>query len=128
MADEKQNVVESILYPDEDEEEIKPEPNSLQETIKELGNQAFKQNLKKLTYISNDNKSGLIQAEILNAYTERNFGYRYASLDALIDNDIQYSVSVKGYGFDKMVDLLKSIQASFEQTQLPQNMQNLLRR
>ena len=123
------NIIESILI--EDEEETKSSNNSdnnLQETIKELGNQAFLRHSEKTSYLSNDNINGLIRADAFNEYNDVNFGYRYKVIDTLIRAKPSRALSHNGYGLEKLIEIVKSIQASFEQTQLPSRMKDLLNR
>lgn len=119
------NVVDEIIFQDEEEKEVK-EVNALQETIKEISNSLFIKYPEKTSNLSNENINGMIQGEILNSYMERNFGYRYDVIDTLIKMKQTRVVSVQGFGITKLIEAIKSIQATFEQTQLPNQLQKIL--
>ena len=124
---EKRSIVESLTEPD-DTEEPKSEVNTLQDSLKELGNQLFIKNSEKTSNLSHDNINGLIRADALNDYMETNFGYRYAALDTLMVMKPARSLSYNGFGVEKLIEIVKSIQASFEQTQLPATLRDRLMR
>jgi type IV secretory pathway VirB4 component len=128
MSNEKKSVLENILMEDEEEENTKPDVNTLQDTIKEIGKHLNEYNPKRKSNLNHTNVSGLIQAECLNEYMQRNWSYRFDVLDCLIINARDYPISVKGFGIEKFIDGIRSINASFEQTQLPESMRNLMRR
>lgn len=125
MADKK-SVLEEITIEDE-EEETENQQNTLQDTIKEINNQIFSKNPRKKSNLTRQNTIGMIQAEVLNEYMERNFGYRYNSLDVLIETASEYPISHGGFGIERFIEAIKSIQASFEQTELPSRLQKLMR-
>lgn len=118
MTEDKKSVLESITIEDE-EEDIKNEQNTLQDTILAIDRSIFKNFPRKKSNLSRNNEVGLIQAEVLNEYMERNFQYRYAVLDTLIECGRDYPISRNGFGIEKFIEAIKSIQATFEQTQLP---------
>ena len=129
--EEKDNnsVVESVELSMDDDEETKKDVNTFQDAIRELGSQLHgKIHKKRLGKITQENKLGLIRARALNEYMDANFGYRYHILDSLCDDVMEYGVSVEGFGIEKLIEIVKSIQASFEQTQLPSRMRDMLGR
>jgi len=125
--DEK-NIVESILIDDEEEEQTSSEQNTFQDSIKELGNQLFLKHPEKTSNVSNDNNNGLLRADVLNDYMESNFGYRYNALDTLVTKKPSRALSHNGFGIEKLIEIVKNISASFEQTQLPARMRDYLNR
>ena len=127
-TEDKKTVVESITMEDDDEENNSKEVNSLNETIKELGRSAFDRHIDKTSNLTNENIIGIIQAQSLNEYMEVNFGYRYSILDKLCSDKKILVVSRKGMGLEAFKELVKSIQATFEQSQLPQRLQNMMNR
>lgn len=120
------SVLEGITIED-DEEDIKNEQNTLQDTLKEIGKQLFSSHPRKKSKLSRNNQIGLIQAEVLNEYMDRDFGYRYAVLDTLIETARDYPISDGGFGISSYIEAIKSIQASFEQTEIPSKLKGLLR-
>ena len=127
-TEDKKTVVESITMEDDEEENNSKEVNSLNETIKELGRSAFDRHIDKTSNLTNENIIGIIQAQALNEYMEVNFGYRYAILDKLCYDKKILVVSRKAMGLEVFKELVKSIQATFEHSQLPQRLQNMMNR
>jgi hypothetical protein len=64
------------------------------------------------TNITNENETGLIQIDVLQAHMLKSFGYEYPSLVALKDSKQQHAVSVNGYRSDQIVDIFKSLQTT----------------
>lgn len=125
MSDNSVN--KSITIEDEDEETIKPN-NSFQDAVKELGAILFTKYPEKTSNLTYDNINGLVRAEVLNEYMDVNFGYRYKTIDKLITQKQMRVISHEGFGVIKIIEFVKSIQATFEQTQIPDRLQGLLRR
>ena len=129
QKDENNSVVDSVEEQMDDDNENKPDVNTFKDAIRELGSQLHGTiHKKRLGRITQENKLGMVRARALNEYMERNFGYRYSILDTLCDDVMEYGVSVEGFGIEKLIEIVKSIQASFEQTQLPQRMKDMLGR
>ena len=127
MAKTKDNsVVESITI-DEDEDNDKPEVNTLQDTIKQLSTELFVKNPKKTSNLSYDNINGIIRAMSINDYMEASYGYRFNALDAVVREKLALVSSHDGKGTKDLIEIVKSIQASFEQMQLPDRMRGLLK-
>ena len=126
--DKEKSVLEAMIIPEEDEEEEVQKVNTLQDTIKELGNQAFNKHTKKTSNLSNDNISGIIQCEALNNYMDVNFGYRYSVLDDLVNNAVAYRLSHNGFGLGMLKEYIHGIAASFENVQVPEGLSKLVRR
>jgi hypothetical protein len=124
---EKINCAANDILMDEDEDTSEDKtPNTFQDAVKELGNIAFKKYPKQTSNLSYENINGIIRAEVLNDYMETNFGYRYSTIDKLIAQKQIMVTSKGGWGMDKVIEFVKSIQASFEQTQLPARMRDML--
>jgi hypothetical protein len=127
MSDNSVN--ESIIIKDDDDEDIKGEnTNSFQFAVKELGNILFDKYPEKTSNLSSENINGIVRIEVLNEYMSVNFGYRYQTLDKLVKQKQLRVISHDGFGVEKIIEFVKSIQASFEQTQIPDRLQGLIRR
>jgi len=127
MSDNSVN--ESIIIKDDDDEDIKGEnTNSFQFAVKELGNILFDKYPEKTSNLSSENINGIVRIEVLNEYMNVNFGYRYQTLDKLVKQKQLRVISHDGFGVEKIIEFVKSIQASFEQTQIPDRLQGLIRR
>jgi len=127
MSDNSVN--ESIIIKDDDDEDINGEnTNSFQFAVKELGNILFDKYPEKTSNLSSENINGIVRIEVLNEYMSVNFGYRYQTLDKLVKQKQLRVISHDGFGVEKIIEFVKSIQASFEQTQIPDRLQGLIRR
>lgn len=122
------SAVNDILMDDEEEDNKSSSPNTFQDAVKELGNILFKKYPEKTSNLSQDNVNGIIMAEVMNEYMSVNFGYTYKTLEKLCRDKEVRVVSVNGFGVEKIIEFVKSIQASFEQTQLPSRMKDLFNR
>lgn len=123
-------VNKSIVIEDEleDNEQINNR-NTFPEAVKELGEILFNKYPEKTSNLSYENINGIIRAEVLNEYMAVNFGYRYKCIDALIHQKQVRMIAHDGFGVEKIIEFVKSIQASFEQSQIPEGLRNsLLRR
>lgn len=110
------SAVNDILMDDEEEESTSSQ-NNFQDAVKELGEMLFEKYPEKTSNLSQDNINGIIRANAINEYTEGAFGYRYRTLDKLVSDKQKLVVSHNGLGMDKLIEIVKSIQASFEQIQ-----------
>jgi hypothetical protein len=106
------------------------EQNSFPMAIRELGEGLFLNYPDKTSILTEDNINGMIKISVLNEFMQAKYGYRYVVLDTLVTEKKTLSLSKGGVGIEKFIEILKSIQASFEQTQLPVNstLQKLMRR
>jgi hypothetical protein len=97
--------------------------------IRELGEALFYSYPDKTSVLSDENILGMIRIETLNEFMLRKYGFRYTSLDAVVEYKKRLVVSKNGYGILQFIELVKSIQASFQQTELPQTLaQRIMRR
>ena len=117
--------VNDILIDEEDDNTTKSDVNTFQDSLKEMGGLLFSKYPKKTSNLSHENINGIIRAEVINEYMDVNFGYRYKVLDKLIEQKQIMVVSHNGLGMDKIIEFLKSISATFEQTQLPATLNRL---
>ena len=63
------------------------------------------------TKISQENKVGLIQLDVIQAHMMKSFaGYKFPSLEALKISMQEHSLSVDGYRSEQIVEIFKSIQ------------------
>ena len=125
MADNSVN--KSITIDIDDDDDTIKQVNTFSDAIKEMGNVIHTRYPDKTSNISQENANGIIRVEVLNEYMNRNFGYEYESLKVLCSQKKVNVVSVKGWGIDKFIEAIKSIQASFEQMQMPEGIMNRLR-
>ena len=121
-------VVNDLLIDDEEEDYRSDKVNTFQDSVKELGKTLFYRHIKKTSNLSSTQIKGIIRAEVLNDYMERNFGYRYKALDTLIEQKLTLEVSNKALGITSLIEMLKSIQTTFEQTQLSEGLRGLIKR
>lgn len=127
MSDNSVN--ESIIIPDDDDDEkLGENTNSFQFAVKELGNILFNKYPEKTSNLTSENINGMVRIEVLNEYMSANFGYRYQTLDKLVKQKQLRVIATDGFGVEKIIEFVKSIQASFEQTQIPDRLQGLLKR
>lgn len=112
----------------EEEENTTTQPNTLQDTIKELAKNLHEKNVERMSNLTSDNIDGMTQADVLNEYMDINFGYRYKTLDKLIKSKTNRVVSRDGFGIAAFIETIKSIQASFEQHQIPDNLKGIFKR
>jgi hypothetical protein len=122
------SVNESITIEEDDDTTKSDNQNTFQDAIKGMGEIVFSKYPKKTSQLSDENITGIIMGEVLNEYMDTNFGYRYKAIDKLIEQKQIMVVSTRGWGMEMFKEMLKSIQASFEQTQLPARLQNMLGR
>jgi len=122
------SAIQDILVEDEEDKEEGKNNNSFPESINALGSSLFKKYPDKTSNLSQENINGIIRAQVLNNYMEQNFGYRYGAIDQLVKDKKALVVSHNGLGITSLIELLKSIQASFEQTQIPSRVKDLLGR
>jgi len=112
----------------EEEETGVPQPNTLQDTIKELAKNLHEKYPERMSNLSYINIDGMTQADVLNEYMHINFGYRYKALDKLVSSKCSRVVSKEGFGIAAFIETVKSIQASFEQHQIPDNLKGIFKR
>ena len=122
------NKVSQLLMPDDEEDKPVSQNNTFQDTVKEMGKTLFRDYPKKTSNLSNENINGIIRAEVLNDYFDRNFGYRFKAIDTLIEQKQVMVVSKDGFGIGSIIEFVKSISATFEQTQIPDGLRGLIKR
>jgi hypothetical protein len=117
MSDNAVN--KSITFDVDTSKEIVTETNTFPMAIKELGESLFENYEDKTTNITDENIRGIIRCRALNDYMQEKYGIRYSVLDKIVEDKMRLNVSRGGYGIEKFIEIVKSIQATFEQTQLP---------
>jgi hypothetical protein len=122
------SINKSIVIASEPDEDINTQGTSFPDAVKELGKALLEKYPNKTSNLSNENINGLIQIDVLNTYMLKNFGYEYEVLNTLSRMKVERVVSTNGWGTDNLIKIIKGIQASFEQTELPNRLSNLLRR
>ena len=96
--------------------------------VKELGLALFSRSPKKTSNYTGENAQGLTEIDVINAYHKKYYGYEFASLIELSESKITRVVSIRGYGIDKLVELVKGINIAFEQTEGLEAARRILRR
>jgi hypothetical protein len=99
--------------------EIPPEQNTFPLAIQELGEGLFENYLDKTSNITEENILGIIRCRALNDFMLEKYGVRYSVLDKICEDKMNLNISRNGFGIEKFIEIVKSIQATFEQTQLP---------
>lgn len=94
--------------------------------IKEMGKILFKRYPVKTTNITDENAIGFTSIEALNAWMQEHYKYQFSSLNTIVDSKRRNVMSVKGYGIAKFIEESGSIQASYQQTDIPLNLANRL--
>jgi hypothetical protein len=117
-----------IMKHDEVEEEKTPQANSMKDTISEMGKTLHEKYKSRNSFLSYENIDGMVQVDVLNEYMDVNFGHRYRVLDVLVNTKCERVVSKDGFGIVSLIEFVKSIQATFEQHQLPEGLKGLMNR
>jgi hypothetical protein len=99
--------------------------NNFPAAIAEIGEAIFERFPEKTSKLSAENKIGLIRCRAVNNYFEENFGVRYTILDNIPDDVLSLSVSVDAFGLQTFIAALHSINASFEQHEIPSTLRKL---
>lgn len=127
MSDSSVN--KSLTIPIEEEKDEGKEQNTFPLAIRELGEGLFENYEDKTSNISEENILGIIRCRAINDFMQEQYGFRYSVLDKICEDKMRLNLSNKGFGIEKFIEIVKSIQATFEQTQLPATLgQKLLRR
>jgi hypothetical protein len=122
-------VNESIELPIPEEEETAKHGDTFPLAIRELGESLFLNYPNKTSNLSDENILGMIRIEALNDFMQSKYGFRYSVLDIVVQYKKELVISKNGFGISAFNDLVKSIQASFQQTEIPQTIgQRLMRR
>jgi len=112
------NTVNDIIAPKDDEEILIPQSNTMQDSVKELEETLHKKFPNRHSLLSYENIDGMTQVDTLNEYMDINFGYRFRVLDKLCVSKCERVVSKDGFGIASSIEIVKAIQATFEQHQL----------
>jgi hypothetical protein len=122
------SINKSITIASEPDEEEKQTNTSFPDAVKELGRALHERYPDRTSNLTNENERGLEEIDVLNEYMRKNFGYQFETLNKLsIQKNIRV-VSVKGFGVTNLIEIIKGIQTSFEQVDIPSRMGQLLRR
>lgn len=117
MSDNAVN--KSITMEMEEKKSEVVEQNTFPLAIQELGEGLFENYPDKTTNITDENIRGIIRCRALNDFMLEKYGVRYSVLDKIVEDKMSLNLSRNGYGIERFIEIVKSIQASFEQTQLP---------
>ena len=120
--------VRDIVLDDDEEDDDGYTVNTFQDSIKELAHAHYDKFPDKSSNISASQRVGMVTIDVVNDFSERNFGYRFNSLDVLVKQTNTRTVSEKGFGLLSFIELMKGINASFEQTQIPEGLGRLIKR
>jgi hypothetical protein len=117
-----------IVRQTEEETENIPQQNTMKDTISEMGKTLHEKYKARNSYLSYDNIDGMVQVDVLNEYMEIHFGHKSLVLEKLVNAKCERVVSKDGFGIMALIEFVKSIQATFEQHQLPEGLKGLLSR
>lgn len=95
------------------------EQNTFPLAIQELGEGLFEKYFDKTSDLTDENIRGIIRCRALNDFMLEKYGYRFSVLDKIVEDKMSLNISRDAFGMEKFIEIVKSIQASFEQTQLP---------
>jgi len=104
---------------EDDSETATTNQNNFPAAIKEIGEAVFKRYPHKTSNLSSENILGMVRCSALNDYMEETYGIRYTTLDIVVQEVEERRLSKGGYGLEKFIESMKSIQASFEQHEIP---------
>jgi hypothetical protein len=113
------SVNKSLTFEIEEEKKETSEQNTFPLAIAELGEGLFDNYSDKTSNITDENIKGIIRCRALNDFMLEKYGIRYSVLDKICEDKMSLQLSRNGYGVEKFIEIVKSIQATFEQTQLP---------
>lgn len=108
-------VNKSINIPLEPEADTKTRANSFSDAIESLGKVALETYEDKTSNLTSENILGQIRCEALNDWKLTTYGYKHDSLALICKRMPQKSMSRNGFGLTKLIEIVKGIQASFEQ-------------
>jgi hypothetical protein len=117
-----------IMKHDNEEPDNIPQANTMKDTISEMGKTLHEKYKARNSFLSYDNIDGMVQVDVLNEYMDINFGHKYKVLDVLVNSKCERVISKDGFGIVSLIEFVKSIQATFEQHQLPEGLKGLLQR
>lgn len=89
--------------------------NSFADAIEALGKVGFEDYEDKTSNLTSENILGQVRCELINNWKQENYGFRHSSLDLICRRMPQKSMSRNGFGMGKLIELLKGINATFEQ-------------
>ena len=104
---------------EDDNESPTTNQNNFPAAIKEIGEAVFKRYPRKTSNLSSENILGMVRCSALNDYMQETYGIRYTTLDLVVQEVEERRLSKGGYGLEKFIESMKSIQASFEQHEIP---------
>lgn len=124
MSEEKEGVEGSFTNEILQEREETPNSgekpiNTMQDTIKEMGEIIYKKYPNASSNLTTENVNGMTRIDVLNEYNDVNFGYTFKSLTVLTKSKGERALAVKGFGIDKITKMVEAIHASFSQEQIP---------
>ena len=101
-----------------EDDEQETTTNKLTDLINAINNTLHGLNKPRKGFINKRQYLGMSKAKAFNDYMQENYNYRYAILDSLCANVIDYSISEKGIGFLTSADALKGLNTSVELQEL----------
>ena len=128
MNNDNECQANKILVDEEEDNDTSSNVNTFQDSLKEMGEILYKKYPEKTSNLSHENINGMVSIDVMNDYMERNFGYRYSALDVLVKQKGNRVVSHEGFGIKNLIEFVKSISATFEQTELPARMRDYMNR
>lgn len=104
---------------EEKDKELPFESNTFPLAIQELGQGLFENYSDKTSDLTDENIKGIIRCRALNDFMQEKYGVRFSVLDKIVEDKMNLNISRNGKGIKDFIEIVKSIQATFEQTQLP---------
>lgn len=125
MVKKKEEIINPLLQDSESGCEVNgenenngQETNKLTDLINAINSTLHGLNKPRKGAINKRQYLGMAKAKAFNDYMEENYNYRYAILDSLCANVIDYSISEKGLGFLTSAEALKGLNTSVELQEL----------
>jgi hypothetical protein len=121
MTDNAVNKSITFEIPEDKEEQIQ-EQNNFPLAIQELGEGIFEKYPDKTSDLTDENIRGIIRCRALNDFMQEKYGVRYTVLDKIVEDKMNLNMSKSGKGIDKFIEVVKSVQASFQDLTVPMGM------
>jgi hypothetical protein len=122
------NAVNDIITENIDmgEDDNKQDNQSFLAAVREIGEISFLKYPAKTSNITDENASGMDTVKVINEWMLKYYKFEFTSLSTFVKSKRENVMSVKGYGNEAFNKNLTAIQASFQQTELPQTLANRL--
>jgi len=92
--------------------------NKMVDLINAINSTLFGKEKEQKSKINSTTARGIKRATALNDYMDKEYSYRFKSLDALSNSTLLINKSINGHAFDKAVEALKGLSTSIELNEL----------